>query len=417
MSRRRDVSSRTAIPFASTDARERGTVGGTPPRVLFLDHTGALGGAELCLLDIVRHRRDSSKVLLFADGPFRARLKQAGVPTELLAAPRSVSGVKREGTKMSDLRALPGVLGLARRTARLAADYDVLYANSQKAFVVGALAARLIRKPIVWHLHDVLTAHHFSRSHRRLVVALANASAARVIANSEASADAFSASGGRAGRARVVYNGIDPAPFESVTHAQTSRLRKRLGLAGVPVVGVFSRLAPWKGQHVLLEAMTHLPGVHAMLVGGALFDEHEYAAALRSQAEEIGVAERIHFLGFREDVPRLMRLSDVVAHTSTAPEPFGRMIVEGMLARRPVVASRAGGALEIVRDGENGALVPPGEPRALAAALRDLLTDPVGRENLADAGYRTALDRFSLRAMLDPIEHLMQEVATRRSKS
>lgn len=381
-----------------------------------MDHTGALGGAELCLLDIVRHRRGPNKVLLFADGPFRERLDRAGVPARVLAAPRSVSGVRREDTKMSDLRAVHGVLGLARRTARFATDCDVIYANSQKAFVVGALAARLARKPIVWHLHDVLTAEHFSGSHRRLVVALANAFAERVIANSDASAGAFSASGGRAGRVRVVYNGIDPAPFESVTHAETDRLRERLGLAGSPVVGVFSRLAAWKGQHVLLEALPHLPGVHAVLVGGALFDEHEYAAALRAQAERIGVAERVHFMGFREDVPRLMRLSDVVAHTSTAPEPFGRMIVEGMLARRPVVATRAGGAVEIIRDGENGALVPPGEPHALAAALRDLLEDPVGRANLADAGYRTALDRFSLQAMLDPIERLTQEVATRRSK-
>ena len=380
-----------------------------------MDHTGVLGGAELCLLDIARHRPGSSKILLFSDGPFRERLDQAGVPSEVLVAPRSVSGVRREGSKVSDLRAIPGVLGLARRTACLAAGYDVIYANSQKAFVVGALAARLARKPIVWHLHDVLTAEHFSRSHRRLVVALANVFAERVIANSDASASAFSASGGQAGRVRVVYNGIDPAPFESVTRAETDRLRERLGLAGVPVVGVFSRLAPWKGQHVLLEALPHLPGVHAMLVGGALFGEHKYAAVLRARAEEIGVAERVRFMGFREDVPHLMRLSDVVAHTSTATEPFGRMIVEGMLARRPVVASRAGGALEIVRDGENGVLVPPGDSYALTAALRDLLADPVSRENLAGAGYRTALDKFSLRAMLDPIERLVREVATQHS--
>lgn len=385
------------------------------PRVLFLDHAGVLGGAELCLLDIVRYRAGTSKVLLFADGPFRKRLQQAGVSVEVLVAPQSVSDVRRRGGKMADVRAVPGVLGLVRRVARLAARYDVLYANSQKAFVVGALAGKLARKPVIWHLHDVITADHFSRAHRRLVVTLANGFASAIIANSEASAAAFSVSGGKAKLVRVVYNGIDPTPFESIARADLDLLKKDLGLAGVPVVGVFSRLAPWKGQHVLLEALPLLPDVHALLVGGALFGEHEYATALQERATELGVRDRVHLMGFREDVPRLMRLSDVVAHTSTAPEPFGRMIVEGMLAYRPVVASRAGGAMEIVRDGTNGVLVPPGDPLALASVLRNLLADPTRRENYAEAGYRTALEQFSLRTMLDSVEQLVQYVSMRQS--
>ena len=383
------------------------------PRVLFVDHAGVLGGAELCLLDIARYRSGSSKVLLFSDGPFRRRLQQAGVPVEVLVAPQSVRDVKCRGGKMADVRAIPGVLGLVRRVARLAARCDVLYANSQKAFVVGALASKLSKKPVVWHLHDVITADHFSRAHRRLVVALANGFASRVIANSEASAAAFSRSGGKAKLVRVVYNGIDPKPFESVTRAEVDLLREELGLVGVPVVGVFSRLAPWKGQHILLEALPLLPDAHALLVGGALFGEHEYAAALQRQATKLRITDRVHLTGFREDVPHLMRLSDVVAHTSTAPEPFGRMIVEGMLARRPVVASRAGGAVEIVRDGTNGVLVPPGDPQALSSVLRSLLADPARRKNLADAGYRTALEQFSLRAMLHSVEQSVQYVLAR----
>jgi glycosyltransferase involved in cell wall biosynthesis len=382
-------------------------------RVLFLDQAGVLSGAELCLLDIARHYADSSKVLLFTDGPFRERLQQYGVAVEVLPASRAVSGISRAGNRTQDLLAVPGVSKLAWRVARLARGYDVLYANSQKALVVGALAGKLASKPVIWHLHDMLTADHFSRTHRGLGVALANRMVARVIANSRATAAAIVESGGRAERVRVVYNGIDPGPFAAVGPTEVDALRKELDLIGIPVVGAFGRLAPWKGQHVLLEALVRLPEVHALLVGEALFGENAYVGALHEQARALGVANRVHFLGFRQDVPQLMRLSDVVVHTSIAPEPFGRVIVEGMLTRKPVVATRAGGATELIEDGVSGVLVPPGDVRILAGVLTNLLEENSRSRALAEAGYAAASERFSLQAMLEGVEQQIQEVAAR----
>lgn len=378
--------------------------------MLFLDHAGVLGGAELCLLDIARSYEGACTVLLFSDGPFRKALEKAGVEVEVLPAPDAVSGVRREGAGIRSLLALPGVAWLAWRTARLARGYAVLYANSQKALVVGALAGKLARRPVIWHLHDVLTADHFSDANRRLAVALANWLVSRVVANSEASARAFVESGGRANKVRIVYNGIDSAPFEAVEPEEVAKLKRSLGIEeGIRLVGAFSRLAPWKGQHVLLDALTRLPNAHALFVGEALFGEERYAQDLCSRARSLGIADRVRFLGFRDDVPRLMKLVDVVVHASTAPEPFGRMIVEGMLARRPVVVSRAGGALEIVEDGTNGLLVRPGDPRALAAALSGLLADPARARVLAETGHASAVRRFSLETMMEGIERQVRE--------
>jgi glycosyltransferase involved in cell wall biosynthesis len=383
------------------------------PKVLFLDHTGSLGGAEQCLLDIARHYAANGKVVLLADGPFRERLQTSGVPVGVLPSPAAVSEVRREGGKVDDLRAMPMVIGLARRLSREARGYDVLYANSQKALVIGALAGFISRKPVIWHLHDILTAEHFSTSHRRLSVTLANRLTDRVIANSEASAQAFVDSGGRRGLARVIYNGVDPGPFDSVVEAWVATLRRELGLPeAAPIVGAFSRLAPWKGQHVLLEALPHLSGVHALLVGDALFGEADYARSLRKQARALGIENRVHFLGFREDVPTLMALSDIVVHTSTSPEPFGRMIVEGMLARTPVVASKEGGCREIVQEGVSGVLVPPGDAVSLAGALRDLLENPERSRGLALAGRTAALESFSLPEVLRKIDMEISAVTT-----
>ncbi len=88
--------------------------------------------------------------------------------------------------------------------------------------------------------------------------------------------------------------------------------------------------------------------------------------------ESEGLANRAHFLGFRDDVPALMKGVDIVAHTSIAPEPFGRVVVEGMLAGKPVIAARDGGVTEIIDDGRDGLLVPSGDANALAAAIRQL---------------------------------------------
>jgi glycosyltransferase involved in cell wall biosynthesis len=173
-------------------------------------------------------------------------------------------------------------------------------------------------------------------------------------------------------------------------------------------VGVFSRLAPWKGQHVLIDALSDLPGVHALFVGDALFDGDEsYAETLRTRAAQRGVADRAHFLGFRDEVPVLMQLVDVVVHTSTAPEPFGRVIVEGMLARRPVIATNAGGAREIVDDGCTGLLVPPGDTRALAAALRHVVDYPQQAATITEAAHARARRRFSKQAMIARIDAVL----------
>lgn len=374
-----------------------------PPRVLFLDHVGVLGGAELSLIDIATHFRRNGHVVLFEDGPFREALTEAGVSAQVLPAPSSVRSVSRDGGLWHDLRAAPGVVGHARRLARLARSYDLLYANSQKSMVVAGLAGVLARRPVVWHLRDLMTEAHFSRVHRA-VAAGVGALATRVIANSHATREAFIRSGGRPGRTFTVHNGIDGRPFGAVRPERARALRRELGVDKAPLIGMFSRLAPWKGQRVLLEALTAMPGVHALFVGDALFqDERRYAGELRQWASDAGVADRAHFLGFRRDVPDLLSSVDVVVHASTAPEPFGRVIVEGMLAGRPVVATAAGGAAEILDHGETGYLVPPGDVAALVGALAGLLAHPDRAREMADAGRRAARERFSPDAMLAAI--------------
>ena len=382
------------------------------PRILFLDHAAVRGGAELYLLHLARAFRSTSHVLLFDDGPFRADLQAAEVDASVVNAPTAFLDVRKQGALLALLRAVPGVLALSGKVARRACAYDVLFANSQKAFLVACGAGLLARRPVVWNLHDMLTERHFSTWNRQLVVRLANHVAAHVIANSEATQQAFCNEGGRTDRVSVVYNGIDPAPFKAARHNPAPLRDDGRIPAGAPIIGVFSRLAPWKGQHVLIEALPSVPRAHVVLVGDALFSgDQGYEARLDAQAEALGVANRVHRLGFRSDVPRLMAACDIIAHTSVAPEPFGRVIVEGMLAERPVVATCAGGAREIIEDGRTGHLVPPGDAVALASVLQDLIaSSPDEKRPMIRRASRSARDRFGPDVPVRGVTRVLQQI-------
>jgi glycosyltransferase involved in cell wall biosynthesis len=374
-------------------------------KILYVDQTGQLGGGELSLLDVIKNSEHEAEVALFSDGPFRAALEQLNVRVHLLSLGK-VGEIRKEGSFASSLSGMPALLRLRKELAALANRFDVVYANSQKAFLLGALA-RKRRQKLIWHLRDMLTADHFSPFMRRAAVLAGNMSASTVIVNSEATLESFAMAGGRRDKAVVVYNGISAKPFDTITDSDVERLRKEFGVEGKFVLGVFGRLSPWKGQDVVIDALPQLPDAHVFIVGEALFGEQAFAEGLRTRARLKGVEDRVHFLGFRRDIPALMKSVDVVVHSSTAPEPFGRVIVEAMLAERPVIATRAGGVVEIVENENTGLLVTPGSADELAAAIMRVMSDVNLSRKLVQAGKARACSVFSTDAMMKGINRVL----------
>jgi glycosyltransferase involved in cell wall biosynthesis len=377
---------------------------------LFVSQTAEKGGAELFMLDLITHGPAGWNGGFFADGPMVQDLAAAGCKPVLLSGGSSVLTVRRESSAFKLISVAGGVVMLARELARAARHYDVVCANSQKALFVSALATRLARRPLVWVLHDIITDPAFSRNTRRAAVLFANLFAARIVANSRASADAFVAAGGKADRVRIVYCGFDPAAHPQASAETGAALRRRFGLKDGPVVGLFGRLTPWKGQHVLLRALRSLPDVQALIVGSAMFGQDAYEAELRQMVRTEGLEGRVCFAGFQKDVAALMAGVDIVLHTSTHAEPFGRVVVEGMLAGRPVIATSGGGVNEIVTEGEDGLLVAPDDPAALAAAISRLLADPDLAARLAAAGRISAARRFHIDKTCGDMRAVLAEV-------
>ncbi|MGL5077853.1 MAG: glycosyltransferase, partial [Waterburya sp.] len=335
-------------------------------KILFLDQSGNLGGAELNLLDLAKFYRDSCLVSLFVDGSFRNALEQSQIPVQILST--QPLAIRKDSGWLQSLSNIGQIISLIKKVVKLSYNYDVIYANTQKALIIGAIASFLTNKPLIYHLHDILSSEHFSRTNRQLAVFFANRFASLVIANSEATKTAFIDAGGKSELVQVIYNGFNLEQYQNLDH-EAKQLREKLNLNNSYVIGHFSRLSPWKGQHILLEALTQCPQAIALFVGDALFGEQEYVNQLHQQVKELNLSDRVHFLGFRSDIPQLMSMCDLITHTSTAPEPFGRVIVEAMLCGKPIVAAAAGGAIELIENNQTGWLTSPGDPLKLAAII------------------------------------------------
>jgi glycosyltransferase involved in cell wall biosynthesis len=379
---------------------------------VFLDQSGQLGGAELFLADLAQACARWSRVVLLEDGPFVSVLRERGASVETISLPSEAKRVSKHAGISSMLQATPQLLAFYREVRQHLEAADLIYCNTPKAIVLGGLVASLSRRNLVVHLHDLLTDEHFSPTTLKVLQFFARR-AGLVIANSQATAEAFRATGGRRSVVEVIYNGFDPSHFARPADFSKKALRAKLGLPSGLMFGIFGRLTRWKGQHVALEALRSLPGVHLAMVGDALFteDDRSYRDELSRIAMEAGLEGRVHFLGFQSEVTPLLQAMDVVAHCSVAAEPFGRVIVEAMLAGTPVVATRGGGVDEIVTDGENGYLVPPADPAALALAVGRIMQNPELAAKLTSAALASATERFAMEKTVGRICQLLRDVA------
>ncbi|MFY9989140.1 MAG: glycosyltransferase [Chthoniobacterales bacterium] len=385
-------------------------------RILFVDQTGELGGAELCLADLAIQLRNRASVFLFQGGPFEELLKQNGVEVRLANQAAPEPRVSKQARLHSYVLAFPALTSLILDLARVAKGFDLLYANTAKALMVTAAAGLILRKRFLFHLHDMIDAAHFSRLNRWLLVTAANFATA-IVANSEATAAAYRRAGGRNRNLVVIPNGFRPELFREDEPA----LRPAIVSRDKSAVGMFGRITRWKGQDVLIRALAQLPDVKVVFVGAALFtdEDRKYQQELVVLAQELGVSNRVQFAGFQRNVLPYLKAVDLVVHCSISPEPFGRVIVEALLAGKPVIATRGGAPAEIIEDGVTGVLVKPNEPAELATAIQGLLADPLRASQMGAKGQETVGRRYALDHVLQKwinfIDRSVSRTATQQS--
>jgi glycosyltransferase involved in cell wall biosynthesis len=200
-----------------------------------------------------------------------------------------------------------------------------------------------------------------------------------------------------------IYNVVDLTHYAPVgAQADVDRLS---GLPpaepGTVRVGLVATFARWKGHEVFLKAIARLQPLglrlRAFVIGGPIYQTEGSQLdldALRRLAADLGIGDRVGFTGFIEDTASAMRALDVIVHASTEPEPFGRVIAEGMACGRPVISSATGGAYELIQENYNALVHPPGDYVVLAERIAELVRDKELRIRMGHAGRITAESRF-----------------------
>lgn len=214
---------------------------------------------------------------------------------------------------------------------------------------------------------------------------------------------------------RVIHRGVDENYVREITPAQTADFVKKYKIpTDKPIIMMQARLTKWKGQLALLEALTKMKhkSLTCILVGshqGRL----EYVKELEAKIAKLPATMSVMMLGVlpRNEMPVIYKLSDIVAVVSLKPEPFGRATPEGQVMGSMVVAFNHGGAVEMVREGETGFLVPPGDTKALAQKLDDVLDmDKGAKQKIREAAIKLIKRDFSVTQMQEKTLAIYREI-------
>jgi glycosyltransferase involved in cell wall biosynthesis len=397
----------------------------SPERVLFVDHTAKMGGGEIALLNLAQsldRSRYEPVVALFSDGPLADRLRDLRIETHVVPLSGRVLNSRKDALGFSTLMRLADLaatLAHVRRLARFMREQriDLVHTNSLKADVIGGIAARLAGKPLIWHVRDRIHRDYLPGMVVRVFRWLCGVVPDRVIANSQATLDTLRPA--KLNRSDTVHSGIEPRMrvvhdgLRVVAPAAVTRSIRRVGLVG--------RISPWKGQDIFLKAAAivhqRFPEVCFQIIGSPLFAEHEYERELKRLCQSLGLDECVEFTGFCENVPEVLAYLEVLVHASTTGEPFGQVVIEGMVAGKPVVATDGGGIPEIVVDSVTGLLVPMGEVAPMARAICHLLQNPELAGEMGRAGRERVLERFTIEQTAGNVERVYEELLSRTARS
>lgn len=365
-------------------------------RVLHVYAGNLYGGVEAMLATFARERslvpEMEPRFALAFEGRLSRELQDTGADVEITG-----------GARLSR----PWTVWRARRRLRAAIERarpDVAVLHSAWAWAVFAPAVRRARIPAVFWLHDAVSGGAAERAARRTPGRLAVCTS-RFVAGTLPRLFPHA-------RAEVVYPAV-PAPADF--SPERSAVRAELGTAAdAVVIAQASRMEPWKGHRVHIEALARLADDRrwtCWLAGGAQRPaELQHRDEMRALAERLGIAGRVRWLGERSDVPRLLAAADLLCQPNLGPEPFGMTYVEAMHARLPVVAAATGGALEIVTP-ETGLLAAPGDAAATAEALRALIADAGLRARLGAAGPARARELCDPAGQMRRLREVLAEVA------
>ncbi|MFN3997452.1 glycosyltransferase family 4 protein [Algoriphagus sp.] len=364
------------------------------------------GSAKIILqvLRIYQNQGFSPVVVLTNEGPIQQNLSQLKIPVYV----QNLGILRRKYiTPTGLLNRLSKNLKAYRFLTELHQTYrfELVYSNTL-AVIVGAYWAKRRHIRHIWHIHEILPG---PKPLVKMLASLLDQSTPNPIAVSNAVANHWQPLL-KESNIQVIHNGIPYDPFSE----DYPDAKKDLGLHGDNIViGMIGRINPGKGQLYFLEMADLLskkyPNTHFILVGDPFPGYEPILEEMKKEVRDKNLEARVTYLGFREDIPKVMAALDIFVLPSILPDSFPTVILEAMASGKPVVATRSGGASEMVLDGETGYLIQVEDIEKGIQALEKLIQDSELRQNYGEAGRRRVLNLYSLQAFEEKIKtHLWQ---------
>jgi L-malate glycosyltransferase len=374
-------------------------------RIVFVNHTGRISGAEKVLLAILRgldRTEYEVHVLCPAENDLQSALAAEDVPCSTIPTLQARFTLRPYRLIRYITSFVAVISAMREHLNRL--DPDIVHANTLRAGIAATITTIGTGRTVVWHVQDTLPKHPLSFIIRLLAYL---SKSTQVIAVSAATAHAFSGRLSFRGRMHVIHNGVDLNRF-AMKPTGSSALKQELKLQQESfLVCAVGQICARKGLRELLDAFSLIysdaPDMHLAIAGKPVFDhEKAYMFSLISQASALGIADRVHFVGQRTDIASILQSADLMVLNSR-DEPFGLVLVEAMSCGTPVLATRVGGIPEIVCDGQSGWLVDRDDTQALAIKMFTLSQQHDLLARVVRVAYETVCPQFSL-------EHFLQRL-------
>jgi glycosyltransferase involved in cell wall biosynthesis len=392
-------------------------------KVLYVNPSGGLGGAERVLLNIIdRLKIDNPEIqiclLLLENGELANQVELKGIEIILLPLPPNL--LQLGDSKLNHLQSnifstilsllyallsLPNYILSLRKIIKQIKP-DLIHSNGFKSHFLLGLANYSI--PTIWHVHDFVSTRKLAKVilkwiYRRNIIAIANSKA--VAEDLHTILPKLSV--------QTVYNSIDTNKFAPGL-PDSNYLERLSGLStsnGTLNIGLVATFARWKGHDLFMQAAAKViqevtVPVRFYIVGGAIYKTAGSQFTLEDlidKANQLNLGNHLGFTGFQSDTVSIYRSLDIVVHASTQPEPFGMSIIEAMSCGKPVIVSQAGGAAEIINSGYDAIGFQPGNLEELIHAIKYLIENPSQRESLGQNARKTVLNKFDTSRLSEQI--------------
>lgn len=364
--------------------------------ILYITHSPFMGGAELSLISHLKEI-DKSRFNIYCVG--------SSLLAPFVENIEGVTFIKMQFFLLYQFhpRVLINYFRMVSKLVKIIKDkkIDIIHTNSVKSHYIGTMAAAVTGKKLIWWIRDT--------TFNTFLYHIFHFTAEKIISVSQFIKNFYIAEE----KNIVIYNGSNVYKI-SVSQRQLTSLKKQLKLKGKFVIGAVERLVRWKGVQNLIKAFNPVakkyPQAILLILGSGKNQAEDIEDQLKLMVKQLNLEASVKFLGWRADVPKIMRLFDVLVHPSMEPEPFGLVVLEAMMSKVLVASSNLGGPAEIIEQGKTGLLFDGSNIEQLTNILEKILTNKIDQERMVKTAFKYAVNNLSQQKETEKIERIYYQI-------